>query len=85
VNRSIAIDITRPSIAEQGVIATTSLQGVQTYAIQTAGSFYLLSNDVINCRINNPFSAGTPTPPQAQCIQNTFDLNTFFTWTFITS
>jgi hypothetical protein len=82
-NRVIAIDITRPSLAEQGVIVTTSLQAVQSYAIQTAGSFYLIAGDVINCRINNAFTLGTPTPPQAQCLTNTFDLNTFFTWRFI--
>jgi hypothetical protein len=84
VNRSIAIDITRPSIVEQGIIATTSLQGVATYAVQTSGTVYLVAGDVINCRINNAFTLGTPTPPQVNCVQSTFDLNTFFTWTFIT-
>jgi hypothetical protein len=83
VNRSVAIDITRPSIAEQGIISSTGLQAVQTYANQTSGTIYLIAGDVINCRINNAYTLGTPTPPQAQCLTNTFDLNTWFTWIFL--
>lgn len=83
-NKNIAIDITRtltPPVSEQGVIANTSLQasGVN-YAQSVNGSYYLISGDVINLRLVNTFTGG---PPQVQPLQNTFDLNTFFTWRFI--
>ena len=81
VTRSVSIDITRGT--EQGVLTANGLQAVANYNQQVSGSFYLIAGDVINCRVNNPYTLGTPTPPQAQGIQNTFDLNTIFTWTFI--
>jgi hypothetical protein len=83
VSRGVFIDITRPSIAEQSVISNTSLQAIGNYSTQTTATFYLIVGDIINLRINNPYTLGTPTPPQAQGLQNTFDLNTFFTWRFI--
>jgi len=83
VSRGIFIDITRPSIAEQSIIANTSLQATANYAVQSSATFYLVAGDVINCKVNNPYTLGIPTPPQAQGLTNTFDLNTFFTWRFI--
>jgi len=83
ISRGIYIDITRPSIAEQNIIGNTSLQAIANYNMQTSATFYLIAGDVINLRINNPYTLGTPTPPQAQGITNTFDLNTFFSWRFI--
>jgi hypothetical protein len=83
VSRGVFIDITRPSIAEQSVISNTGLQAVGNYSTQTIATFYLIAGDVINCRINNPYTLGIPTPPQAQGVANTFDLNTFFTWRFL--
>jgi len=83
VGRGIYIDITRPSTAEQNIIGNTSLQAVANYNMQTSATFHLIVGDVINLRINNPYTLGIPTPPQAQGITNTFDLNTFFSWRFI--
>jgi hypothetical protein len=83
VSRGIFIDITRPSIAEQSIISNTSLQATANYAVQSSATFHLNVGDVINCRVNNPYTLGIPTPPQAQGLTNTFDLNTFFTWRFI--
>jgi len=83
VARSVSIDITRGT--EQGVLTATGLQALANYNQQVNGSYYLVAGDVINCRINNPYTLGTPTPPQAQCIQNTFDLNTFFAWQYISA
>jgi len=83
VSRGIFIDITRSPTAEQAVIGNTALQEVANYNVLTSASFYLVAGDVINCRINNPYTLGTPTPPQASGLTNTIDLNTFFTWRFI--
>jgi len=82
-NKTCNIDITRPSITEVGIISSTSLQGSQNYGQSVSGSFYLIAGDILNMRIGCGFTGGTPTPPQANCLLNTFDLNTFFTWTLI--
>jgi hypothetical protein len=80
-NKSIAIYITRNPTAEQTVIANTSLQAsTNNYAQCIIATFYLEAGDVINLRINNTFAGG---PARVQCLQNTFDLNTFFTWRFL--
>jgi hypothetical protein len=83
-NKTINIDITRSPIAEQTVITNSGLQGVQNYGQSVSGTIYLVAGDVINLRLGNIYTGGVPTPPQAQGLQNTFDLNTFFTWTFVT-
>ena len=82
-NKTINIDITRPSIPEQALVTTSALQGSQNYGQSICGTIYLVAGDVINLRLGNVYTGGTPTPPQAQGLQNTFDLNTFFTWRFI--
>ena len=82
-NKTINIDITRPSIAEQALITSSGLQGLQSYGQCISGTIYLVAGDVINMRLGNIFTGGVPTPPQAQQLQNTFDLNTFFTWRYI--
>ena len=82
-NKTINIDITRPSIAEQALITSSGLQGLQSYGQCISGTIYLVAGDVINMRLGNTFTGGAPTPPQAQQLQNTFDLNTFFTWRYI--
>ena len=78
-NKNAAIDVTRGT--EHGVIANTALQasGV-TYAQCVSGTYYLHASDLINLRVNNTFAGG---PPSAEGLLNTFDLNTFFTWRFI--
>jgi hypothetical protein len=80
-NKNIAIDITRTPIAEQTIIANSALQASgQNYAQCVTATCYLEAGDVINLRIGNTFAGG---PARVQCLQNTFDLNTFFTWRFI--
>jgi hypothetical protein len=78
VSRGISIDILRGT--EQGVITTNALQELANYNQQVSGTFYLLVGDVINCRVINPFTVAIP---QIQSVQNIFDLNTFFAWSFI--
>ena len=80
-NKTINIDITRIGIAEQAVITSSSIQGVQSYGQSICGTIYLVVGDIINLRIGNTFT-GTPVP-SVQQLQNTFDLNTFFTWRYI--
>jgi hypothetical protein len=79
-NKVVAIDITRSPIAELAVIAQSSLQAVGGYNQTLNTTFYLNAGDVINCRVSNTFTLG---PPQASGVTNTFDLNTFFQWTYI--
>lgn len=45
-------------------------------------TYELLAGDVLTCRYNVNFSAGTPTIRE---LQNVFDLNTFFTWSLLNS
>jgi hypothetical protein len=81
-NKSCSIDITRVSIAEQTVIVNSCVVAPQSYGASVSGTVYLQVGDIINLRLGNTFTF-VGTPPQAQCVQNTFDLNTFFTWRFI--
>jgi hypothetical protein len=79
--KSVNIDITRPPIAEQVVLQQSATQNSGTdYGQSISSTFYLVEGDIINCRVFNVYSAGTPL---ARGVQNTFDLNTFFTWKFI--
>jgi hypothetical protein len=82
-NRSVGIDITRSPTAEQSVIINSALQATaQNYVMSVGSSYYLIAGDVINLRVGNTFTGGPPTLLQ---LQNTFDLNTFFTWTYVSS
>lgn len=77
-NKSVGIDITKGS--ELSVIINTCLQAsAQNYAQSVNATYYLEAGDVINLRVGNTFSGG---PPTVVAI-NGFDLNTFFTWRFI--
>jgi len=81
IGKSVSIDITRSPTAEQTVVSNSSLQASgQNYAMSVSGTFYLNVGDVINLRVGNTFTGG---PPTVQAFANAFDLNTFFTWTFI--
>jgi hypothetical protein len=82
-NKSINIDITRPSLGKQAALITTGLQGIQNYGQTVNGSFYLVAGDIVSLRVANVYGGGSPTLPQIQGVQNTFDLNTFFSWTYI--
>jgi hypothetical protein len=79
-NKVCAIDITRSPLTETAVVAQSSLQAIAGYTQSVNATYYLVAGDVINCRLANTFTGG---PPEAQCLTTTFDLNTFFSWTFI--
>jgi hypothetical protein len=81
-NKTINIDITRSPTAEQTIVSSTGTQGVQSYSQSICSTFYLDAGDVINLRLGNIFTLG---PAQIQQLQNTFDFNTFFTWTYVSA
>jgi hypothetical protein len=77
--KQVAIDVTRGT--EQSVISNTALQASQqNYSMSITGTYYLNTSDILNLRVRNNFTGG---PPTVQELANTFDLNTFFTWRFI--
>lgn len=81
--KSVGIDITRSPIAEQSVVINSALQATGlNYVMSVGTSYYLVAGDVINLRVGNTFTGGPPTLLQ---LQNTFDLNTYFTWTYVSS
>ena len=79
-NKTISILITRSSnlraVIQQSAIQATS----QPFQMSISSSFYLNNSDLISARIFNSFTGG---PPFAQGITGTFDLGTWFSWTFI--
>jgi hypothetical protein len=78
--KQISIDITRPPLVEQvTIVQNASVPTARNYGQSVTCTFYLVAGDVINCRVNDIFS-GTAS---ALGFVNTFDLNTWFTWTFI--
>ena len=82
-NKGVSIDITRSPTAEQVVLGQSAFMASGTNYLQnTCSTFDLAAGDVINCRVSNTFSSG---PAQAQCVQNTIDLNTFFTWRYVST
>jgi hypothetical protein len=81
-NKTVSIDITRSPTAEQTLITNSCVIAPQNYGSSVVGSLYLQAGDVINLRVGNTFTGG---PPVLQPIQNTFDLQTFFTWRYISS
>ena len=84
LNKTISVDITRSPEAEVFAIQqSASISSGANYSQSLSCTFRLLPNDVINCRISNNFTAGVTGPPYARGLTNTFDLNTFFTWRFI--
>jgi len=83
VNKLVSIDITRIGIPEQAVISNSAIQAVNTsYQQSVAATYYLNAGDVINFRTTLAFATATPF---AVGVQNTFDLNTFVSWTLISS
>jgi hypothetical protein len=78
--KQISIDITRSPFVEQVTITqNTSIPSARNYGQSVNATFYLQAGDVINCRVVNTFT-GTAS---VLGFLNTFDLNTWFTWTFI--
>jgi len=81
LNKTISIDITRsPETEVIAIQQSASISSGANYSQSLCCTFKLEVGDVINCRISNAFTAGTP---YARGVTNTFDLNTFFTWRFI--
>ena len=80
-NKVISIDITRSPLAEQVTIGQTAVTATTTDYIQSvSSSFYLIAGDVINCRVQGNYATATPF---VRPLANTFDLNTWFSWRFI--
>lgn len=80
-NKVISVDITRSPVAEQIVIGQTAFTATTTnYTQSLCSTFRLQAGDVINLRIQGNYAGATPT---AQGVQNTYDLNTWFSWRFI--
>jgi hypothetical protein len=67
----------------QVVLASTAVISQNSYNMQVVGTIELLLNDVIQCgHLAQSLTSGTP---QLLALQNEFDYNTTFTWTFIRS
>jgi hypothetical protein len=82
-NKFISIDVTRSPAAEQAIIGQSAFMASGTnYSQSVCSTFDLVAGDVINCRIVNTFTGG---PPQALGVANTFDLNTWFTWRYVST
>ena len=80
-SKVISIDITRSPTAEQVTIAQTAVTATtQDYIQSVSASFYLTAGDVINCRVQGNYATATPF---VRPLANTFDLNTWFSWRFI--
>jgi hypothetical protein len=80
-SKVVSIDITRSPTAEQVTIAQTAVTATtQDYIQSVSASFYLTAGDVINCRVQGNYATATPF---VRPLANTFDLNTWFTWRFI--
>jgi hypothetical protein len=83
LNGTVSIDITRTPTAEQVTIAQSAvLATTQNYTQSVASTFYLESGDVINLRVQRNFAAATPF---VQPLLNTFDLNTWFSWRYVST
>jgi hypothetical protein len=83
-NKGISIDITRSPITEVAVIRNTAAMAINSYTQSVSGTYYLVVGDVINLSLTNTFTNVGITPTQTLGFVNTFDLNTFFSWTLIT-
>jgi hypothetical protein len=80
-SKVVSIDITRSPTPEQVTIAQTAVTATtQDYIQSVSASFYLEAGDVINCRVQGNYATATPF---VRPLTNTFDLNTWFTWRFI--
>lgn len=81
LNKTISINITRSPELEQLVIGQSAIMAIsQNYSQSICSTIKLEVNDVINLQT---FLAFATTTPFVQGIQNTYDLNTWFSWRFI--
>jgi hypothetical protein len=79
-NKVVSIDITR-STAEQVVIGQTAVTATnQNYTQSVVSTFRLEAGDTINLRVQGTFASAVPF---VQGVQNTYDLNTWFSWRYI--
>ena len=83
-SKQISIDITRtfdPPVAEVVVIPQNAFIPSNTnYGQSLCCTFKLQVGDVINCRVVNTFTSGSP---YVNPVQNNFGFNTWFSWRFI--
>jgi len=85
-NKAVRIEITRSPTSQLAIITNAALMasGVD-YGQCVNATYYLVAGDIINLVVANTYSFISGTLPQAQGVTNTFDLNTFFTWSFISA
>ena len=79
-NKTINIDITRSPSAETAIISSGCLtSSANNYSQCVSATYALEAGDVINLRVFNVFATAVPD------IQGSsgFDLNTFFTWRYV--
>jgi collagen type VII alpha len=82
-NKVVSIDITRTPTAEQVTIAQTAfVASTQNYTQSVSSTFYFEAGDVINLRHFGNFATATPF---IQPLANTFDLNTWFSWRYVST
>ena len=82
-NKVVSIDITRSPIAEQVTIAQTAVTAsTQNYIQSVSSNFYLEIGDVINLRVQGNYATAIPF---VQPLANTFDLNTWFSWKYVSA
>lgn len=81
--KQISVDITRSPAPEIVTIAQNgSMPSNTNYGQSLCSTFNLEAGDVINCRVSNTYATGTP---YAQGVTNTIDLNTWFSWRYVSS
>jgi hypothetical protein len=80
-NKVISIDITRSPNAEQVVIGQAALTASsQNYTQSVISTYRLEVGDIINLRVQGTWATAQPF---VQGVQNNIDLNTWFTWRFV--
>ena len=81
--KQISVDITRSPAPEIVTIAQNgSMPSNTNYGQSLCSTFNLEAGDVINCRVSNTYASGTP---YAQGVTNTIDLNTWFSWRYVSA
>ena len=81
--KQVSIDVTRsPNPEIVSIAQNASIPSNTNYAQSVCSTYNLEAGDVINCRVSNTFATGTP---YAQNVTNTFDLNTWFTWRYVSA
>jgi len=80
-NKIISVDITRSPTIEQAFITQSgNTASALDYSQSLSATQYLVVGDVINLRVTCIFNGG---PPAALGVVNSIDLNTWFSWRYI--